>query len=551
MIVDFKELRIPYEHPTYPPYHEGYYMEEYFYRYYLKNKKEFDKTGFTLIPIFWTNVYIMEHKGANKRRLIQPFLNALPAGKYFSVSQHDDAVQEQLPEGTLSFEGGGNGNGIPLPLICSKIPPASVAAQRAGRIQREKEKDIFCSFVGSASHPIRDRIRETYANDSDFQLYMKHWTEDVPQEQLNFFIDITNRSKFSLCPRGYGAQSFRFYEIMQLDSIPVVVYDKKWLPFEDVIDYESFCVLVHEAEIPNLKNKLSQITDEQQQQMLKKGKKIYEKYFTLEGMCKQILRVLQASATPSFDSCMRHSVDYLEKPTNTEDWDTIKKVYNNYVTSPKGKDVIPKIIHQIWLGGEMAKQEEEACQLIKESCEKNKWEYKLWTDNDVEDLGDFKNKNLFDKTPNFGQKSDILRNVILYKYGGVYIDTDFILIKPFNELLDLDFFCGVAYDDWPACLNSIMGSKPKGKAITAMQNYDKEIEWHDGMAVIDTTGPYHTTRKVLETIDNKTVVFPNSYFYPYPCFQRHRLLGTNPHEYVKPETFCIHLWAETWNKNFA
>ena len=135
MIVDFKELRIPYEHPTYPPYHEGYYMEEYFYRYYLKNKKEFDKTGFTLIPIFWTNVYIMEHKGANKRRLIQPFLNALPAGKYFSVSQHDDAVQEQLPEGTLSFEGGGNGNGIPLPLICSKIPPASVAAQRAGRIQ--------------------------------------------------------------------------------------------------------------------------------------------------------------------------------------------------------------------------------------------------------------------------------------------------------------------------------------------------------------------------------------------------------------------------------
>ena len=45
MIVDFKELRIPYDHPTYPPYHEGYYMEEYFYKYYLKNKKEFDKTG--------------------------------------------------------------------------------------------------------------------------------------------------------------------------------------------------------------------------------------------------------------------------------------------------------------------------------------------------------------------------------------------------------------------------------------------------------------------------------------------------------------------------
>ena len=39
MKVDFKNLRVPADYPTYPPYHEGDYMEEYFYRYYLKNKK--------------------------------------------------------------------------------------------------------------------------------------------------------------------------------------------------------------------------------------------------------------------------------------------------------------------------------------------------------------------------------------------------------------------------------------------------------------------------------------------------------------------------------
>tara|TARA_R110002110_G_scaffold415700_1_gene653904 strand:+ start:838 stop:2460 length:1623 start_codon:yes stop_codon:yes gene_type:complete len=539
MIVDFKQLRIPLIHPTYPPYHQGDYMEEYFYKFYLKNKDEFDKTDYTLIPIFWTNVYIMEGKGVNKRTLIQPYLNALPSGKYFSVSQHDDAVAEELPKGTLSFEGGGNGTGIPLPLICSKLPVTAV-----------KQKDIFCSFAGSATHPIRDTIRDTYINDPDFQLYMKPWTDAIPQEQLNFFIDITNRSKFSLCPRGYGAQSFRFYEILQLNSIPVVVYDKKWLPFEDVIDYESFCVLVHETEIPNLKDKLNKISNDQQKQMLQKGKEVHEKYFTLEGMCKQILKVLQSKPAPAFDSCMEYSVDYLTIPTNTEDWDSIKKVYNNYITSPKEKDVIPKIIHQIWLGGEMPDQEKEACRLIEQSCHDNEWEYKLWGNADVKGLGNFKNKNLFDKTPNFGQKADIIRNKILYEYGGVYLDTDFILIKPFNELLDLDFFCGLCYDDWPSMSNSIMGSKPKSKAITAMQTYDKKIAWHDGMAVIDSTGPYHTTRKVLETLDSKTVVFPNSYFYPYPCFSRHRVKGTNPHDYIKPETFCIHLWAETWNKNY-
>jgi len=281
MKVDFKNLRVPADYPTYPPYHEGDYMEEYFYKYYIENKSEFDKTGFTLIPIFWTNVYLT----SKNKDLLQPYLNYLPKDKkYFTVSQHDDAVNEILPPGTLSFEAGGNRNGIPLPLICSKMPTKTTTTN----------KDIFCSFVGSASHPVRDTIKETYINDSDFELYMKPWTHAIPEAQLNFFIDITNRSKFSLSPRGYGAQSFRFYEILQLNSIPVIVYDKKWLPFEDKIDYESFCVLVHADEICNLKDTLNNISDKQQKDMLKRGKEIYNKYFTLNGMCKQILKVLQA-----------------------------------------------------------------------------------------------------------------------------------------------------------------------------------------------------------------------------------------------------------------
>jgi hypothetical protein len=285
MEINFKNLRIPLDHPTYPPYHKGYYMEEYFYNFYLDNKEEFDSIGYTLIPIFWTNVYIMETKGANRRRLIQPYLDALPDSKYFTISQHDDAVAEILPAGTVSFEGGGNGNGIPLPLICSKIPRDSNV---------EVNKDIFCSFVGSNTHPIRDRIKQIYDSDKDFKLHMKPWTDTIPQNQLEFFIDITTRSKFSLCPRGYGAQSFRFYEILQLNSIPVIVYDKEWLPFNDEIDYDSFCVLVKVDEIPTLKEKLLSISQDTQVSMLEQGKIIYNRYFTLEAMSKQILKTLKA-----------------------------------------------------------------------------------------------------------------------------------------------------------------------------------------------------------------------------------------------------------------
>ena len=284
MEINFKNLRIPLDHPTYPPYHQGYYMEEYFFNFYIKNKEDFDRVGYTLIPIFWTNVYIMETKGGDRRRLIQPYLDALPDTKYFTVSQHDDAVAEKLPPGTISFEGGGNGNGIPLPLICSKLPITH---------NNEVDKDIFCSFVGSNTHPIRDKIKQIYGTDKDFSLHMKPWTDTVPQNQLEFFIDITTRSKFSLCPRGYGAQSFRFYEILQLNSIPVIVYDKEWLPFKNEIDYESFCVLIKASEVSTLKDKLLNISQNQQDKMLKQGKIIYEKYFTLEGMSKQILTTLK------------------------------------------------------------------------------------------------------------------------------------------------------------------------------------------------------------------------------------------------------------------
>lgn len=284
MEINFKNLRVPADYPTYPPYHKGDYLEEYFYKFYLKNKKEFDKTGYTYIPIFWTNVYLT-NKNAH---LLQPYLNYLPKDKkYFTVSQHDDAVKEILPDGTLSFEAGGNGNGIPIPLLCSPLDKNLI---------KETKKDIFCSFVGSISNNASSRVKlyQTYMNDNDFYFNQpRHWTAHVPQNNFQEFIDTTLRSEFSLCPRGYGKQSFRFYEVMQLNSIPVFVYNGEWFPFNKYIDWNEFSVVIHENEIPILKDKLKKYTTEQKEKMLKKGKEVYKEYFTMEGMSKNILRYLQ------------------------------------------------------------------------------------------------------------------------------------------------------------------------------------------------------------------------------------------------------------------
>ena len=42
MEVNFKNLRVPADYPTYPPYHKGDYLEEYFYKFYKAHKDTFD-----------------------------------------------------------------------------------------------------------------------------------------------------------------------------------------------------------------------------------------------------------------------------------------------------------------------------------------------------------------------------------------------------------------------------------------------------------------------------------------------------------------------------
>jgi hypothetical protein len=280
-MIDFKNLRPSANYPVYPPYHEGAYMEEYFYHFYKKNKQQFDETGYTYIPIFWTNIY---NTGVN-RNLIQPYLNALPPQKYFTVSQHDDAVSEKLPNGTLSFEAGGNKNGIPIPLICSKIPPQYL---------EQRNKDIFCSFVGSVlPGSLRHKIYNLYKNNKNFIFNLQHWTPTVNENRLLTFIENTKRSKFTLCPRGYGPHSFRLYEALQLKSIPVIIYDKEWFPFYDEIKWDKFSILIPEKDIDHIEEILLRYTGNVQQDMINYGQTIYEKYFTLEGTCRQILKILQ------------------------------------------------------------------------------------------------------------------------------------------------------------------------------------------------------------------------------------------------------------------
>lgn len=245
----------------------------------------------------------------------------------------------------------------------------------------------------------------------------------------------------------------------------------------------------------------------------------------------------------TFSALMSNSSGYKNKNL-PEKWAILENLYEQNI-KPTGDKKIPKIIHQIWLGEAIPNELYDLMDSIKKT--NPGYEYRLWTDVEADDF-EFKNKELYKSCRNLGQKSDILRYAILEKFGGIYLDTDFIGIKSFDELLHLDFFTGVAYDQEPTLFNGLIGCVPNHELIKDLNDI-QEVRDGDGMEVIKTTGPWYLTKKLFRKVNalNNIVVLPVAYFYPYPNFDRDRTQGDDYMKYSTVKTICVHLWSSRWN----
>jgi len=266
-------------YPTYPPYHYGKYLEEYFHAKVIPSDREY-------IDIFWTNLYCNSDYSQHINIDISAEISKLDQNKkYFTVCQHDDGPKESLPIDTMIFSAGGRrteGNIIPIPLICSKIPNEY--------IPKNTKKEVFASFVGSLTHPIRDNLYNVLKNKQEYSYNMCDWSNSVPLENLQYFINVSVNSKFILCPRGYGPTSFRLYEAFQLNAVPVYISDNHYLPWKDELNWNDFCVIINEEDIERIDDILKSINDDTYYSMLQKGKAIYTEYFTLDAVVNNIMK---------------------------------------------------------------------------------------------------------------------------------------------------------------------------------------------------------------------------------------------------------------------
>ena len=179
--------------------------------------------------------------------------------------------------------------------------------------------------------------------------------------------------------------------------------------------------------------------------------------------------------------------------------------------------MIPKIIHQIFFN--IQEKELEEFEIFEKSIESLKntnkdYEYILWNEKSSRDLlkENFPEYLSFYDNLRFPiQRIDFIRFVILYVYGGFYVDLDMIAIKNFDPLIKNKIIFHNIKDVKPIYSfieNDFIGSEKnlnlwKGAMEECLLNYKEKLkikiyEKWKGRFILQTTGPRFLSRYIRE-----------------------------------------------------
>ncbi len=192
--------------------------------------------------------------------------------------------------------------------------------------------------------------------------------------------------------------------------------------------------------------------------------------------------------------------------------------------------MIEKNIHQIWVGENKLEEKFVKCTNEIKSMHKD-WNYYLWNEENILSLG--MRKEYLDKLRCPAERADIIRLIVLYKFGGFYLDIDFKLIRPLDDLLKHKENFIIAELKKNRVNNAFLASKKSNPYVLKMikdlkprifYGYDKNA-----------AGPLFVNDFIRKNKDfrNKIKILPVSSFYALE------------NEIVE-ETFGIHLVERSW-----
>ncbi len=214
---------------------------------------------------------------------------------------------------------------------------------------------------------------------------------------------------------------------------------------------------------------------------------------------------------------------------------------------------IPKIIHYCWFGNNPLPDYAVKCiDSWKRFCPD--YEIKLWNE-DSFDFSSCKYAKQAYENGKYAFVTDYVRLVVLYEYGGIYLDTDVELIKPLDPLLSKAGFAGFERGEPGPYGREFMiasglgiGCEAKNELIHSMLNDYDGISFADENGQLDLTScPERNTKALVKhglVPDGRYQEINGFCFYPAAYFA--------PYDYVTQktritdDTYSIHHYAATW-----
>jgi mannosyltransferase OCH1-like enzyme len=279
----------------------------------------------------------------------------------------------------------------------------------------------------------------------------------------------------------------------------------------------------------------------------------------------------------TFDALMMPPTDQLSSK-DTAELQEIERDYNRDIKHLCRTPLrhVPKVIHFIWIGPRS---------FPKNSIDNLKswkrfhphWKICFWTDSKKRplpisgmtrkliqkyDFGPF--NTLIASTDSWAEKSDLIRYMILYNEGGIYVDHDVEALRSFSPFVNnYDFVVGLEWfnyhpriDSCVSTCNALIISRKKHPVMRG--TIDRILQCWDEIGLKFPGKDFFSSlqRVISRTFDsmvisaknfrnlhgNRDLILPNSYFYPYPAFDMVTTEKLREAGYV----YAIHKYDGTW-----
>ena len=152
--------------------------------------------------------------------------------------------------------------------------------------------------------------------------------------------------------------------------------------------------------------------------------------------------------------------------------------------------MIPKIVHQIWIGPNPIPQKViPYIDTVKQKFDD--YEYMFWDNSNLPELPkncqEIFNSKRYKLKP--ALQADVIRYFVLNQYGGLYLDIDFYVKERFDHLFTKDFFCVRPNKIGWHCCNGVFACEKNNPILTKIITEMKPEVYH---------GPLLFSKYILE-----------------------------------------------------